>query len=84
MREISITIDETSFNVFWRSLCDREEKLLAIIHSHDEASDIAVVGNNDIIYLRAVKESFEKQGREAGFGDNAFETSDEILDLSNL
>lgn len=84
MRVVNINIDETAFNVFWRSLCEREKKLLHIIQSNDEESDEAVVANNDIIYLRAVMESFKKQGEEAGFRAEAFETSDEILDLSKM
>jgi len=42
------------------------------------------VANNDIIYLRAVKQSLERQGKEAGFRNEAFETSEDILNLSKM
>jgi len=84
MKEVKINLSEAAFNVYWRSLCDREHKLLNIIESNDEESDEAIVANNDVIYLRAVKQSLEKQGREAGFRNEAFETSQDILDLSKM
>jgi hypothetical protein len=84
MREVVINLSEVAFNVYWRSLCDREQKLLCIIESNDEESDEAIVANNDIIYLRTVKESLEKQGKEADFRVEAFETSEEIIDLSKM
>lgn len=84
MRSVDINISETAFNVFWRALHDREKRLQNIIDEHDEESDEAVVANNDIIYLRATMESFEKQGKLAGLRDESFELSDEILDLSQM
>jgi len=84
MRSVDIHLSETAFNVFWRALHDREQKLQNIIDSHDEESDEAVVANNDIIYLRATIKSFEQQGRQAGLRDESFELSEEILDLSQM
>ncbi len=80
IQELKIKISETAFNVYWRSLCDRENILFNII----EESDEAIVANNDIIYLRTVKQSLEKQAKEAGFRNEAFETSQDILDLSKM
>ncbi len=84
MREVTINLNEATFNVYWRSLCDREQKLLEIIESNDEESDEAIVANNDIIYLRATKESLEKEGKKAGLRTEAFEISEEILDISKM
>lgn len=77
-------MSEAAFNVFWRALHDREKKLQAIIESHHEESDEAIVANSEIIYLRTVKDSLEKKGKEAGLRPECFETSDEILDLSKM
>ena len=84
MREVNITLSETAFNVYWRSLCDREQILLDIIESNDEESDEAIVANSDIIYLRTVKDSLKKQGKNANFRAEAFEISEEIIDLSKM
>lgn len=84
MRKFKLEIDETTFNLLWRSLCDREEKLLKVIEGNDEESDEALVANNDIIYLRATKNALKQYAKEAGFRDEAFETSEEIIDLSKL
>ena len=67
MRSFTAELSEASFNVLWRALHDREQKLQHVIESHDEESDEAVVANNDIIYLRGVIESLQKRATEAGF-----------------
>lgn len=83
-RKINIALSESEFNVFWRALHDREKTLQLTIDAHSEESEQAVVANNDIIYLRAVKASFEKKGKDAGFRARCFDLSDEILDLSKM
>jgi hypothetical protein len=84
MRSFTAELSEASFNVLWRALHDREQKLQQVIESHGEESDEAVVANNDIIYLRGVMESLRKQATDAGFRPEAFVISDEIIDLSKL
>jgi len=84
MREFSTTLTETAFNAIWRSLAEREKILIARIESHHEESDEAIVANNDLIYLRGVKESLERQAKDAGFGPECFDVSEEIIDLSKM
>lgn len=81
---VDVKLDASAFNVYWRALHDREQKLQAIIDGHDEESDEAIVANNDIIYLRAVRDSLFKAGKAAGLRDECFELSEEILDLSAI
>jgi len=84
VRSLSVTLSDSSFNVIWRSLHDREQKLQNIIDEHDEESDEAVVANNDIVYLRTVRDSLRKQAKDAGLADSSFELSEAILDLGSM
>ena len=84
MRELTIQLGETAFNVIWRSLHDREQKLQASIDNHDEESDEAIVANNDIIYLRTLKESLQQQAEAANFQPDSFELSEATIDLLSL
>ena len=84
MRQFGLTLTETAFNVIWRGLVEREKTLLATISSHHEESDEAIVANNDLVYLRGVKESLERQAKDAGFGPECFDVSEEIIDLSKM
>ena len=81
---VDLKLDPIAFNVYWRALHDREQKLQTIIDEHDEESDEAIVTHNDIIYLRAVRDSLLREGKAAGFRNECFELSDEILDLSKM
>lgn len=84
MRKITIDLDETEFNVFWRSLTDRETKLLDIIEGNDEESDEALAANNDIIHIRCIKDYLRDKGTKAGFGDEVFSTDEGTIDIANM
>ncbi len=79
MKEHIFSIDDTKFNVLWRSLNDREEKLLNIIQTGDEESDEVVFASNDIVYLRGLKR-WLKEEAEKSFDESAFIVSDELID----
>jgi hypothetical protein len=78
MREKTFTLNETSFNAVWRSLKDREEKLLTIIRTGDEDSDEVVFASNDIIYLRGLMKWFQEEATGV-FSPSAFSTSDSVI-----
>lgn len=84
MRKITIDLDETEFNVFWRSLTDREAKLLGIIEDNDEESDEALAANNDIIHIRCIKDHLKSESHKSGFGDEAFSTDEGTIDIANM
>lgn len=84
MRKITIDLDETEFNVFWRSLTDRETKLLDAIEHNDEESDEALAANNDIIHIRCIKDHLKSESRKAGFGDEAFSIDEGTIDIASM
>lgn len=79
MRSHNFSLDETNFNVIWRSLCDREEKLLSVINNGDEESDEVVFASNDVVYLRGLKRWLKEEALKT-FDESAFSTSDEIIE----
>ena len=85
MRKFTLEVDEKSFNLLWHSLCAREDDLLAIIKEHeDDESEIGPMASNDLVYLRLYKKELKEQAEKAVFGENVFNISDEIIDLSKL
>lgn len=84
MKKLTIDLDEIEFNVFWRSLSDRETKLLDIIEDNGEESDEALAANNDIIHIRCIKDYLKTQSAKAGFGDDVFSTDEGTIDIANM
>jgi hypothetical protein len=84
MRKITIDLDEIEFNVFWRSLTDRETKLLDVIEENDEESDEALAANNDIIHIRCIKDYMKAKGMTADFGDEVFSTDEGTIDIAKM
>ena len=84
MRKITIDLDEIEFNVFWRSLTDRETKLLGIIGDNDEDSDESLAANNDIIHIRCIKDHLKNESVKASFGDDVFSTDEGTIDIANM
>lgn len=84
MRKITVDMDESEFNVFWRSLSDREAKLLEVIDDNDEESDEALAANNDIIHIRCIKDYLKEKSSNAGFSENAFSTDEGTIDIANM
>jgi len=83
MRELTLTLNDGAFRLIWHALRDREEKLLRITERGDSASDEAALAGNDLVYLRMWRKNLEEKAR-AVFRDEAFDISDETIDLSKI
>ena len=79
MQKHTFPLDETKFNVIWRALNDREEKLLNVIETGDEESDEVVYASNDIVYLRGLKRWLRDEALTS-FDESVFNTSNDIID----
>jgi hypothetical protein len=84
MRTISLELEQSEFNAFWRSLADRERHLLTVIEANDEESDTALAANDDIIQIRGLQQFLREKANAAGFGEEAFDTSEETIDIASL
>jgi hypothetical protein len=84
MRSFELAIDEKLFNLLWRSLCARENELLAKISDEPEDSDDAALLGNDLAYLRLCKKSLEEKARNTTFSDSVFSLEENFIDLSDL
>lgn len=78
MREHNFTLGDTHCNVIWRSLKDREEKLLKTIETGDEESDEVVFASNDLVYLRGFMRWFKEETLKT-FDESTLNTSDDII-----
>jgi hypothetical protein len=83
MRDLTLTLNDAAFRLVWRALHDREEELLRIAEHGDSDSDEAALASNDLVYLRMWRKNLEEKAR-AVFRDEAFTTSDETIDLSEM
>ncbi|MCH9691014.1 MAG: hypothetical protein K0U59_02940 [Gammaproteobacteria bacterium] len=86
MRSFTTKIDEKNFNLIWRSLSDREEKLQQIVaeHQEDDCSEIGPMAANDLVYLRLYKKHLKTLAEQAVFDAGCFSLDDGIIDISKL
>ena len=76
MQDLDLKIDRSTFNLIWKSLHTREERLLKIVEEYGEDSDEGADSLNDIIALRLYKKELKEQAEKV-FDANAFIVSDE-------
>ena len=86
MRSFTLEITEKQFNLLWRSLAAREQELLGVVEKcqDDDDSEKGPLAANDLIYLRLYQKALKEQVEQAGFAQNAFSLSYEIIDLSKM
>ena len=82
MRKLTLEINESNFNLLWRSLHALEEDLLKVIeeHGNDPEGELAAFAGNDLVYLRLYKDELEKAAKEAVFSNNVFNLSEEVIE----
>lgn len=72
MENINLSLDQSSFNLIWRSLHAREKELLCIIEQFGDDSDEGADALNDIVVLRLYIEDLKEQAETVFSDKNAF------------
>jgi len=83
MANFNLSLDQSRFNLLWRSLYAREKELFSIIENHGEDSDEGADALNDIVALRLYRDELKEQA-EALFDENAFILEDIPIDVNTL
>ncbi|MGD8845797.1 MAG: hypothetical protein PVI54_09810 [Desulfobacteraceae bacterium] len=84
MRSFTLEIDEKYFNLLWRSIIARENKLIDTLSQEDEDSDESALISNEIVYLRLCKKELQEKAEKSAFSKGAFSIDDNFIDLANL
>lgn len=84
MENLKLTIDQSTFNLIWRSLHAREKELLNIVEKYGDDSDEGSDALNDTVALRLYKEELKEQAQKVFDDENAFILEDIQIDVGTL
>ncbi len=81
MRSFTTKIDEINFNLLWRSLADREEKLQKKMEDYQGVNytEIGLAVAHDLAHLHRYKEQLKALAKKAAFNSGCFNLDDDIF-----
>ncbi|WP_096087231.1 hypothetical protein [Agaribacterium haliotis] len=84
MESLNLSLDQSSFNLIWRSLHAREKELLSIVENFGDDSDEGADALNDIVALRLYIDELKEQAEKVFSDKNAFILEDIQLEVGTM
>ncbi len=84
MKLLNLPLNQSTFNLIWRSLHAREKELLSIVEKFGDESDEGADALNDIVALRLYIDELKEQAEKVFSDKNAFILEDIPLEVSTV
>lgn len=84
MESLNLPLDQSAFNLIWRSLHARDKELLGIVEKFGDDSDEGADALNDIVALRLYIDELKEQAEKVFSSKNAFILEDIPLEVSTM
>lgn len=84
MKFLNLPLNQSTFNLIWRSLHAREKELLSIVEKFGDESDEGADALNDIVALRLYTDELKEQAEKVFSDKNAFILEDIPLEVSTV
>lgn len=84
MEKLNLSLDQSTFNLVWRSLHAREKELLDVVDTYGDDSDEGADALNDLVVLRLYKDELQEQAKQVFSDENAFILEDVAIDVAQL
>ncbi|GAA6167305.1 hypothetical protein [Sessilibacter corallicola] len=84
MEYLNLPLNQSTFNLIWRSLHAREKELLSIVEKFGDESDEGADALNDIVALRLYIDELKEQAEKVFSDKNAFILEDIPLEVSTV
>ncbi len=84
MKLLNLPLNQSTFNLIWRSLHAREKELLSIVEKFGDESDEGADALNDIVALRLYIDELKEQAEKVFSDKNTFTLEDIPLEVSTV